>query len=240
VGAVVGVLAVLGLTWRMADIEAPGSRTLMVGTDGSGEFTRIADAISAARAGDVVQVEPGLYRERLFLGPGVNLIARVPGSVTLARVPGVEGQWIALTAFGDQSGRVSGIRFESTPALPIDVALRVSGAGWTIDLAEFEGPMRAGVELLSGTSAIIQGSHMAVQGTGVIMSEGSHATLTGNVFVRSGRDAAAIAVADPAQTTLRRNVFGGYGAEPIRGLTPAQRKVLLTGNLVVTAEPVAR
>jgi hypothetical protein len=99
--------------------------------------------------------------------------------------------------------------------------------------------MGAGFEMLKGASAEVRGSHIAVQGAGVVMSEGSHASLGGNVFLRTGRAAAtALSVTEPSQVTLRRNVFAGYGPDPIRGLTAPQRKQLLAGNAIVAAEPV--
>lgn len=239
VGAVAGVLAALGLVWRMAGTEPAGSRTLTVGADGSGEFARISDGTRAARPGDLVQVEPGVYPERVFLGPGVSLAARVPGTVTLTRAADVPGEWIAMTAYGESGARVSGIRFESSAARPMDVGLRLAGQGWTVELVELEGPMGAGFEMLKGASAEVRGSHIAVQGAGVVMSEGSHASLGGNVFLRTGRAAAtALSVTEPSQVTLRRNVFAGYGPDPIRGLTAPQRKQLLAGNAIVAAEPV--
>lgn len=235
IGAVMGALAALGLVWRMAQNEPAGARTLLAGT---GEFARISDATSAARPGDLVQVEPGTYSERILLGPGVSLTARVPGSVTLTRADGVEGEWVAMTAFGDQPGRIAGIRIESTAALPLQAGLRLSGQGWTVEFLEIEGPMRAGLELLPGASAVVRGNHIAAQGTGLVMAAGAHATLTGNVFLRQGRaPAEAISVTEPSQATLRRNVFAGYGPEPVKGVTAAQNKQLLAGNLVVAAEP---
>lgn len=239
-GAMAGVLAALGLIWRVAAIEPAGARTLIVGAEGNGQFARISDATASARPGDLVRVEPGVYHERVFLGPGVSLEARVPGSVTLARAGGIEGEWVAMTAFGDQPGRIAGLKFESTLALPMDVGLRLAGQGRTVELVEIDGPMRAGVEVLQGASAVVQGNHIAIQGTGVRMAGGSHATLSRNVFQRAGRGAsAAITVSDPAQATLRRNVFAGYGNEPVKGLPAAQARPLLSGNVIVAAEPSA-
>jgi hypothetical protein len=121
----------------------------------------------------------------------------------------------------------------------MDVGLRLSGQGWGVELVEIEGPMRAGVELVDGATADVVGSQFAVLGTGVVMAAGSHASFTGNVFLRSGRSAAtALAVTQPSQATLRRNVFVGYGPDPVKGLTVAERKQLLGGNVVVAAEPV--
>jgi PPM family protein phosphatase len=238
VGAVIGVLAALGYVWRITDTAPTGSRTLIVGTDGTGEFTRISDATAIALPGDHVQLEPGVYRERVSVGSGVNLTARVPGSATLARAEGAVGEWVAMTVTGDQVGRIAGLKLESTAALPIDVGLRLSGSGRTIELVELDGPMRAGLEFLPGSSAVVQGSQIAVQGTGVVMAEGSHATLAGNVFVRQGRaPSSALSVTDVSQAQLRRNVFTGYGVDPVKGLTPGLRKQMLTGNIVIAAEP---
>ena len=65
VGALLGVTAVLALAFRAGAGTASDPRTLVVGPAGAGAFKGIADAMSGARAGDVVRLEPGTYAELL-------------------------------------------------------------------------------------------------------------------------------------------------------------------------------
>jgi serine/threonine protein phosphatase PrpC len=237
-GAAAGVLAALLLVSRMAGTADPISRTLAVGAEGTGAFARISDALLAAKPGDTIRLEPGVYRERVFLPAGVNLIARLPDSVSLGREKGVTGEWVALLAFGDQGGHVSGIRIESTPELPVDVGIRLAGQGWTLDLVELAGPMRTGVELIPGSSAAVLGSHLAVQGTSVTIADRAQAFLAGNVFVRTGRaPATPVVMTGSAQVRLKRNVFAGFSTDIVKGMAPAERQQALAGNVIVAAEP---
>jgi serine/threonine protein phosphatase PrpC len=237
-GALLGVLATLALVWRIGGANAGRGRTLVVESAGTGRFARIADAMNAARPGDVVQLEPGVYGERIFVPDGIDLAARVPGSVTLARPPDAMGDWIGVTAFGDRSARISGIRIESTPELPMDVGMRISGQGRTLELMDVAGPMQAGIELQPAGTVTIQGSLFAVQGPAVTLADGSEAMLTNNVFLRTGRSGGTpISIAESARATLKRNVFVGFGTDIVKGVSADQRLQILSGNLVLAAEP---
>jgi serine/threonine protein phosphatase PrpC len=237
-GALAGVAGALVLIWRMSAPAPGGSRTLVVGTTAPDAFGRIADAMHAARAGDVVRLEPGVYRERVVLGDGVSLTTRIPGTVTIGRPEGVTGEWAAIVAAGDLSGRISGLRIESKPELPIDVGIRVAGQSRTIELVELAGPFKTGIELLDGASATIDGGQFAVQGTAIGLGERSQALVAGNVFLRLDRaTGAALSLATGAQLTLKRNVFAGFSADLIRGVAAQQRQEILTGNIVIATEP---
>jgi serine/threonine protein phosphatase PrpC len=237
-GAVTGVLAALLLVWRVPATNAVGSRTLVVASGGAGAYSRIGDALLAARAGDTVRVEPGIYQERVWLPEGVNLLARVPSSVTLARDAGVTGEWVAITATGDLGGHVSGIRIESTAERPVDVGIRVAGQNHSIELAEIAGAMRSGVELLPDASLTLYGSHFAVQGAALTTGERSQAVVTRNVFLRTGRSSVApLAIAPSAQTTLRGNLFAGYAGEIVKGASAGERQQIAAANVIVTGQP---
>ncbi|HEX6464704.1 MAG TPA: protein phosphatase 2C domain-containing protein, partial [Vicinamibacterales bacterium] len=107
-GILIGVAGALALIARLGGgVPAEKRHTLIVGENAP--FARIAAALAAARPGDVVQVEPGTYAERVSVPDGVDLVARVPGSVALRRLDTAEGEWIAVTANGP--GTISGIRF---------------------------------------------------------------------------------------------------------------------------------
>jgi PPM family protein phosphatase len=238
-GAMIGALATLALLWRGPDRAGTINRTLIVGTDASATFSGIRAAMEAAHPGDVVQLEPGTYTERVVVADGVSLVARLPGTVTFARAPAAVGEWIGITAGGELGGRISGIRLESTLELPMDVGIRVSGGGRAIELAEITGPMHIGVELVAGTSATVQGTHFSVPGEALTVGDGADALVTGNVFVRAGRAAAVapVSIGNATNTTLKRNLFAGYGTEVVKGLSAAERQQFATGNVIVTAEP---
>jgi serine/threonine protein phosphatase PrpC len=239
-GAVVGVVAVLLLVWRLG---AEQSRTLVVGSTGGQVFTRIADAMATARAGDVVQLESGTYKEQVVVPDGVDLVARSAGNVTLARAEDAPGAWTALTAIGGTGGRIYGIRIESTPKEPIDVGMRISGQGRRIEVVDISGPMHAGVELTGATGVSIRGSliHTA-HGPAITIDDTSEATIVTNAFVRAaGPFEPALSIADAARTVVSRNVFVGFGTEISRGLSPDERLQFLSGNFIVASEPtVAR
>ena len=193
--------------------------------------------MNAARPGDTVRVEPGVYREQVTVRDGVDLIARVPGSVTLGRDGETSGEWVSVAAAGSRGSRISGIRIESTRDAPVDVGVRVSGPGTTVDLLDVTGPMHSGIELLAPAAVTIQGSFLSVHGTALTMAEGSQATVSNTVFFRSGPPAPPISVSGSARPSLSRNVFAGFGTEVIKGLSADERRQLLGGNFMVAAEP---
>jgi serine/threonine protein phosphatase PrpC len=254
IGALAGAIAALALVWRAGTATVVPRQVLVVGGTQSGAFARIADAMGAARAGDVVQVEPGVYREPVTMRDGVDLAARMPGTVIIGRPVDASGEVVGITTFGSATARIYGIRIESTPELPIDVGVRISNLGHALELMEVSGPMHAGVELLPDSTVTIQGSLLTVGGTAVTLGDRAHVTLVNNVLLRIAGGAARgtapgrtvpvevpIAMAPSAEATLTRNVFAGYGAEIVKGVSPAMRQQILAGNFVVPLQPsVAR
>jgi serine/threonine protein phosphatase PrpC len=252
-GAVGGVLAVLAVLWRTGAATTIPPRVLVVGGTEVGAFARIADAMSSARAGDTVRLEPGVYRERVMMADGVDLAARVPGTVTIGRPLDASGEVVGLTALGNQGGRISGVRIESTPELPMDVGLRIADAGWTLELMEVSGPMRPGIEVLPESTVTITGSLLSVQGPAIVLGDRSQATLLNNVLLRvqggsapretaAARNAAVeapIAMSGSAQATMKRNVIAGYGADIIKGVSPAVRQQILAGNFILATAPAS-
>jgi PPM family protein phosphatase len=219
-GGIVGVTAALALVWRLGGTKIDNGRTLAVGGTVTGAFSRISDAVAAARPGDVIRVEPGIYRERIDIPDGVDLMARVAGTVIVARPPGAVGEAVGLSAQGDSSGRIAGIRVESTPELPLDFGVRISGQGRTVELLEVGGPMRAGIDVLPAAGLTIHGSHFEVTGPAIMFAERAHGVVTSCVFLRRGvLSEAAIHVLPSAEVALRRNVFAGYGTDIIRGFS---------------------
>jgi serine/threonine protein phosphatase PrpC len=237
IGALAGVLGALALVWRAGTPPVEGPRTLIVGGGGAGAFPRIADAIAAARTGDVVQLEPGQYLEQVVLLDGVDLVARVPGTVTVGRPDDARGEVIGVTATGSLRGRVSGIRVESTSERPMDVGVRVAGQGRTLELLDVTGPMHTGIDVAAEGAVTIQGSLLAVHGAAVTVGDRSQARLVNNVILRAGQVDSPFPLAAWAQMKLERNVFGGFGADVIKGLPAGRRQEILAGNIIVASPP---
>ena len=241
IGALLGVVGALGLAvwWdRTQNIER---QVLVVGTGATPPFATIAGAMAQARPGDTIRVEPGLYRELVHVRDGINLAARLPGTVTIARPVGSRAAIPGLLITGEEPVRVSGIRFDSTPDLPADVGVRLMAPA-TLDLVEVSGSARQAIAVSTGASLTLLGSRIEVTGGVLSVPEGGQATLLNNVVARtsSGWGAApavshAIAATPASALTLQGNVFMGYGVEIVGGVSEARRKELLAGNTVVAA-----
>ncbi|HEX2310574.1 MAG TPA: protein phosphatase 2C domain-containing protein [Vicinamibacterales bacterium] len=237
-GALAGVLAALMLVWRVGNPDVTRARTLVVNGSGGDAFARIDAALGHARAGDLVRVEPGVYAERIVVPDGVDVVARVSGSVTLRRPAGTQGDWVAITTTGTLGGRLVGMRIESSPETPIDVAIRIAGQGRTIELMDVSGPVRAAVEVLAASSVVLRGNVLAVPGPAVWLDDGAQATLTNNIVMHVGRARAVpVMMAETAQATLSRNVFAGFASIGAGSGGPAGSADWSKGNFVVGAEP---
>jgi serine/threonine protein phosphatase PrpC len=234
-GLLAGVVGALMLTLYAARSQVRASQTLVVATDGTAPFTTITAAIHAARPGDVVRVEPGVYDERIQVGDGIHLLARIPLTVTIRRPPGADAAAPLMMLTGSLNVRVSGIRVEASADSPNDVGIRVSCPDATLDLVEIAGAIRQAIGLSQGSSITMRGSRVTAGGALIALPDEGHATFINNVFIRAVAPAAAPIDAHPsAHLVLRGNVFSGYGVEIIKGLADARRRELLEGNVIVT------
>jgi serine/threonine protein phosphatase PrpC len=237
-GALAGVAGALVLAWQLGSLGLRERQTLTVGTGGGARFTSITDAMAVAQANDIVRVEPGVYRERVILRNGVDLMARIPGTVTIARPSNASGEVVGISVFGSASSSVSGIRMESSATHPVEVGVRISGQGVTLEQMEFAGPMRAGIDVLPAGSIVVRGSLFAVQGPALTLGDESSAIVTSNTILRTGPTGERpFTMAASSHAVFRRNVFAGFGTDVVRDMPAALRQQLLGGNYVVAAEP---
>jgi hypothetical protein len=178
-------------------------------------------------------VEPGVYREGVDLRDGPDLAARVPGSVTILH-PG-DPRVPALSLTGPSNVRVTGIRVDAES--PADVAIRIGAPSATLELVEIAGQFRRAIDLSSASSVTLRGGRIAIPGTLLTLSDDGHATFVNSVLVNTGTAAAPAVSSNPlAHLVLRGNVFAGFSADVIDGVSPARRAELLAGNIVVPAE----
>ena len=228
-GILIGVIGALALTAYVATTQVRGPRTLIVAGDGRAPFATIGDAMAAARTGDVIRVEPGLYREQVAIADGVDLVARLPGTVTIVHDGVSAGP--ALAIGGGFNVRVSGIRIDAQRAL--DIGVRVGAPAATLEMIELTGPIRQAIELSAGSTVTVRGSRIAVERAIVAVPDEGHATFVDSVLTRLGPGGdAAVSLSPTAHLALRGNAFAGFGADIVDGVTAGRRLELLAGNLV--------
>jgi len=210
---------------------------LFVGPDGTSSFRTIGAALAAARPGDVVRVEPGVYREAVEVRDGIDLVARVPETVTIVRPADAPSPALSIT--GGLNVRVAGVRIESEA--PTDIGVRITAPAATLELVEIAGPIRQALLLSPSSSVTVRGSRFTVTSRLVAVPDDGHATFVNSILTRTSASAeAAISVSPSAHLVLRGNVFAGFGIGIIDGVAPAQRAERLAGNLIVPAAPPQR
>ena len=233
-GALAGVIGALALAFTFDRAQVREPQILGVGPDGTASFGTIAAAMHEARSGDTVRLEPGTYTELVQISSGVDLVARVPGTVTIVRPASARPSIPTVMATGDRNVRLSGIRIHHPTESPADVALRIASPAATLELVEIAGVVREAISLAPVSSVTMLGGRIAVTGRIVAVGDEGHATFLNNVLIRTvpGTDAA-IQAAPAAHLTLRGNAFSGFGTQIIAGVPEARRRDLLDDNIVV-------
>jgi hypothetical protein len=144
----------------------------------------------------------------------------------------------ALSLSGSSHLRVTGIRIEAES--PADVAIRVAAQAATLELVEMSGPFRRAIDLSPASSIALRGGRIAIPGMLLALSDDGHATFVNSVLVHTGAASApAISSSPLSHLVLRGNVFAGFSADVIEGVSQARRAELLAGNIVVAAERAA-
>src|ERR1041384_6566532 len=94
----------------------------------------IAAAVARAAPGSQVIVEPGEYRERVFLKEGIRLTSRVPRGATI-RLPSTAADTDlnpAVIATGLTRAELSGFKIVGDAATPLGVAIGIIGGALSV------------------------------------------------------------------------------------------------------------
>lgn len=237
-GLLLGIAGALGLMFYVAKTQVQPTQTRVVSTDAGAAFSRIADAMALSSSGDTVLVEPGTYVEHVVVADGVNLMARLPGSVVIARPLGLPANVASLSTGGSGGVRVSGLRIEAGNPPRGAAAIQVAGAGAVFEMMEIAGGSARIFELGDGSAVTLRGSRVEVPGVLISVPDDAQASFAQNVFVRAVPSAAAPVVAAAAsRLALTGNVFSGFPPAIIEGLGEPRRRELLAGNLVFPPTP---
>jgi len=178
-------------------------------------------------------LEPGVYREHVEVRDGADLVARVPGTVTIVHPAGSALPVLSVT--GTFNVRVAGIRIHSEE--PIELGVLVAAPAATLDLVEITGQIRRAIDLSRASTLTVRGSRITTGGTVVSVPDDGHATFVNSILARAGTSGEpAVSVEPSAYLVLRGNVFAGFGTDIIGGVPAARRAELLAGNIVVPSE----
>jgi hypothetical protein len=208
-----GILAGITVQWAFTHYTPlrRSPRTFLVASGPEGDAQTIAAAISAARAGDRVELASGEYAEALELRDGVDVVAREGGAAVLVAPPN-RPDWVAITARAGRS-TVRGLRIAGRAGAPMHAAIVQRGGTLTVDDVTFEGDIGAGVDSAGPSELIVQSSRFArVTGVPLRVHGAAVALIRENAFIAAIGAAGAIDHQAAVAPTLQRNLFVRFDA----------------------------
>src|SRR5262245_23903418 len=205
----------------------------------------IAAALERAAPGSQVIVEPGEYRERVFLKSGIRVASRVPRGATI-RLPIAASDadsGPAVVADGVSKAELSGFQIVGDAATPLGVGIGVTGGDVSIIDVEIVGATRAGIEFGKDSSATLLASEIHDNpGAAMFIQAGANPRITNNVFTRNGmseRASGSFVIDAAGKPLFQRNVFVGLSPEVFVTLDDAARSTLSKLNwFLPLREPV--
>src|SRR4030095_7283884 len=135
-------------------LQLPGTRPAAAVADAQvvQPTESIAAAVERGAPGSQVTVEPGEYRERVFLKDGIRLVSRVPRGATI-RLPSTASDadfQPAVVALGGSQAELAGLRIVGDAATPLGVGIGVTGGTLSVSDVEIMGATSAGIDFGEG------------------------------------------------------------------------------------------
>src|SRR5262249_47896645 len=138
--------------WDLWKRSAPTTGSTAVSTTSDDQVVKptesIAAAIARAGAGTQIIVEPGEYRERIFLENGIRLVSRIPRGATI-RLPTTASDTdlvAAVVADRVSHAELTGFKIIGDAATPLGVGVGVTDSDVAVMDVEIVGATRAGIE----------------------------------------------------------------------------------------------
>jgi PPM family protein phosphatase len=179
----------------------------------------IGDAISAARAGMDVIVEPGEYRERVRLKDGVRLVSRIRRAASIRLPGGASETDAAVVATELGSAVLSGFRIVGDAATPLGTGVVIRNANVELSDIEITGAHVAAIEYTNGASGSVTAADLHDNpGAAIIIRGGATPRVAHNLFVRNASSPQApgtLLVEPDARPTLVGNTFDGIRPESL-------------------------
>ncbi len=239
-GVILGIAGALSLTYFADRMQARPPQTLVVGLEDAAPYRTITAAMSAAKPGDTVSVEPGEYLEAVVVGDGVDLVARQPGTVVIKRPATLDPSVPAIAVGGTRGSRLSGLHVTPAVSAANLTAISVASGATTLEMIEITGAFSRGLAVLPEGGVAVTHSRISVAGTAAALADQSQATFTNTVFLRASPSAdPGITVGPATQLTMQGNVFSGFDPQILRGVPEARRREILQHNIVMPAAAAA-
>jgi PPM family protein phosphatase len=187
-------------------------------------------ALLRARPGDVVEIPPGHYRERIVLPERVIVRAQGPG-VTIASPDGGP----AVVARGISKAAIEGVWIQGSPQAPLSAGVEVVDASPTISNVRITGA-ETGIGINGRSDPAISFSQITgSRGAGIEIHEGSGARIVNNLVAANGKGkpgspGPGIEVYDRARPVIKDNAIVDNDSAPIRVHGPAVQRTDYTEN----------
>ena len=227
------MLLVLGFAFGRAGLWLPsvsqGTRPALAVPDAQvvQPTDSIAAAIDRAPAGSQIIVEPGEYRERVFLKEGIRLISRVPREATIRLPVTASDADPAVVAAGVSKAELAGFKIVGDAATPLGVGIGVTGGSVSVIDVEIIGATRAGIDFGEDSSGILLGSDIHDNpGAAIFIHAGANPRITNNVFSRNGmseRVSGSVVIERGSIPLFQKNVFVGLNPDAFVTLDEAAR-----------------
>lgn len=198
----------------------------------------IAAALQRAMPGSEVVVEPGEYREQIWLRDHIRVVSRVPRGATI-RLPVAASEADAAVVAERLTGAVFvGFRIVGDAATPLGTGVRVVDSALSIVDVEIAGATRAAVEF-SGAGGQLIGSELHDNpGPAMLIRSGASPRISLNAFGRNGMSERAMSpftIERGGRPLFQRNVFRGIGPDAFLALDQDVRLALTQENWFITA-----
>jgi PPM family protein phosphatase len=220
VAIVVLLLAVIGFVLIRAGVLPPPSEAPpitqgvnLAGAEVVQPNESIAAAIQRARPGSQVVVEPGEYREQLYLRDSVRMVSRVPRGATI-RLPVTASELEpAVVAAGLSTAEFVGFRIVGDAATPLGVGLLVTDSALSIMDVEITGATTVAIDFSHGSTGVLVGSEIHDNpGAALAIRARASPRIAHDAFVRNGmseRAPTAVIIEPGASPLFLSNVFQG-------------------------------
>jgi parallel beta-helix repeat protein len=219
IAAIVAATLLIGAAVAGAGIA--GSRilgadgTIVVDQSGGGDYRTIAEAVAAASDGDTVLVRPGTYVEAVVVDKTITLTGDGPVEDIVISAPEDGPTALMSPEWGDSPFAV---QLLGTDAELSNMTFR---GEWSTVFATGGAPTISGLVL--DRAGVPYGGDATVGGEGIVVNDGSAATVIGNVLDGGGP----ISIMDLSEPLIEGNtltngphIWGGFGdGTVIRGNT---------------------
>ena len=208
------LLTLLAVVFLVSSLPAHSAQ-LIVSKEATGAYRTIQGAIDAAKYGDAIYVNPGVYEEQITFRDGIHLTGAGTGHTTVRFGYGFEE---VISVRHASSGTIQGLRIERTGTILAAPAVVLESASIVLRDCEITGGQGAGIEI-SGAPSRTELAGLTVFGnTGhaIHASRGAHVTVRASTLHANGgcgilADGDAVVIVENAE--IEGNALSGIALE---------------------------